>query len=124
MPGDVVDLEGGHDLVAVRTLVGLVPQDLGTERLPLRGPVPAAECIVGPGTFTLGGVEEASPAAGELVAARDAAEVRGLRRHRGSPSDRSRGCRADHLDAGQTGGRRSDRSRAQSGRSLPLPCGA
>jgi hypothetical protein len=109
MSGDVVDLEGGQDLVAGGTLVGLVPQDPGTEGLPLRGSVPAAQGIVRPGTFSLGGVAQAAAVGGELGTARDAAQVWGLSRHQEVPSGRNYGRKGGRLDGGRTGGRTWDR---------------
>jgi hypothetical protein len=73
MSGDVVHFERSDDLVAVGTLVRLVPQDLRTQRLPLRRPVPAPERIVRAGMFSGDAVDLAASAGGQLWAARDAA---------------------------------------------------
>jgi hypothetical protein len=80
--GDVVDLEGGDDLAAVGALVRLVPQDRGTQGLPLGGAVPAAQGIVRPRMFSVDGVDLTASAGRHVGAARDDAQVRGARRHR------------------------------------------
>ena len=81
MLGDVVHLEMQHDLVTVGASVRLLSQDLRTERLPLRGAVPAAGGVVGALVFARHAMRATAALGGELGAARHDAEMGGTIRH-------------------------------------------